>query len=1158
MQQRRRFAGWLLALACACVVLPAFAGAGLPVRHLGIVEGLAQSSGAAIAQDREGFLWLGTQSGLQRYDGYDFVYFHHVPGQADSLSQDDVRAVAAGRDGSIWVATAHGGLDRLKPDRSGFERFHHRANDPGSLASDQLNALLVDRKGYLWIAGNGGVDQFEAGTRFHHYGVGDSHAADSRSFALAQDAEGRLWVGTAAGLLELDASQDKLVRFVPAAGSDAAAVQALAEATVDCIIESHDGRLWLGTTRGVFVLSKERRIEQWLHHDASDPASLASDHVRALLEDSNGTIWIGLYGAGLDRLDPAMRGWKILHERHQQDFPNGLSSDYVLTLFADSGGLVWIGTDGGGFDIYNPRSRAFGTIQHRQGDASSIADDIVWAIDGDGKGDLWMGTQSGLTYLAQHPGDVRQFTFGDGQPAFELQRDVYGALWVGTGGGLFRNHGSGTPFTEVPLAMSGVKPGSERVQQVLGDGHGHIWAATADELLQLDAASGAVLQRYLPGPGAHALPESVTVMCQTADGVLWMGTDHGLRRFDPQHGWFLLPRGGASQRGVLATSDVLSCLGGDAGELWVGTASGLVRFQSRTGFERSYGMADGLPSTTVYSLLRDSAGDIWAGTGRGLVRLDPANGQVWRFDRSDGLANEEFNQQAAFSENGVLYFGGVHGVTKVYPAHLDVGQTKTRVGITSYTIGGRDGEKTVLAVSPAPLRIRYWQDALTFNVAMFDYTAPLENSFRYRLDGFDPVWHVLRDRHNLTYTNLDAGRYTLRVEGIDSNGRSSGNVATLHFRVDPPPWRSAWAWVAYVVGGVLLAMLGLYAFALRIRRRRDLAGEQQRRRMAESLHDVVHAVSRLDDERAIANELMQRLPDLIPHQHAAFYTGAGAAPELIAMRGFAGTSKEALRAWAQTHAALIGELCRDGRASRLDGTSVEVAGVAAGTAFMAIPLNASDDVCRLLLIGRSDGPFRQDELNLAAVLERQVSVVLDKARLIHQLETLAHTDSLTGADNRRWFLQQADAVFERCTRERQSLSLLLLDVDHFKRVNDTHGHAAGDEVLVELVARCRGALRAGDIFGRFGGEEFAVCLPGTTLANALAMAERLRDAIASSAITTSAGDMQVTASFGVASTTPTAGDSLRAMIAGADKSLYAAKREGRDRVRGPLQGGAAG
>lgn len=1162
-QSRGRLADRLLVLwALLAFASSALAASGdLHVRHLGIVQGLAQGSGAAIAQDADGFLWLGTQSGLQRYDGYDFAYYHHEPGRPGSLSQDDVRAVVVGAGGSIWVATGHGGLDRLKPDREGFEHFLHRADDPASIASDQLNALLRDRDGRLWIAGNDGVDLLEAGGRFRHFGVGNSHAADQRSYALAQDSHGRLWVGTGKGLSYIDQAGDALTPFVAAPGSDPVAAKALANATVNCIVQGHDGRLWIGTANGLFVLSADLRVVQWLRHADDDPGSLASNHVRAILEDANGTVWIGTYGGGLDRLEPTMRGWKIIHERHQPDFPDGLSSNYVLSLFTDAGGLVWIGTDGGGFDIYNPRSRAFGAIRHQRDDPLSIADDIVWAIEGDAAGNLWVGTQSGLTYLDKHHADSRQFTFDgshgrgdDAQPAFTLYHDAHGVLWVGTGDGLFRNRGGTTPFVRVPLAPPAGKGSVLRVTQILGAPDDRLWLATGSALLLIDTGDGTVVKHYAPGPGAQALPALVTAMCETGDGALWVGTELGLRRFDPQRGGYALPRSQSAHPGVLATSDVLSCLAVPDGDLWVGTTSGLVRLRPATGYEHTYGMADGLPSATIYALLRDASGELWASTGRGLVRIDPDTGQMRSFDRTDGLANEEFNQLASFDRDGVLYFGGVHGVTMVYPAHLEAGQTKSRVGITRYTISGRDQEMTFRAPARGQLQVRYWQNALTFDVAMFDYAAPLENRFRYRLDGFDSTWHDLKDRHNLTYTNLAPGDYTLRVKGLDANGRPSANVATVAFEVGTPPWLRPWAWLLYVGCGLLVAAFGLHVFAVWIRRRRDLASEQQRRRLAESLHDVVHAISRLDDERAIAFELMQRLPDLIPHQHAACWSGGGgAALELVTMRGFAGASTDALRGWAQAHAALIGDLCRDGRARRLDSVDAAVIGVPVGASFMAIPLNATDDVCRLLLVGRNDRAFRQDELDLAAVLERQVSVVLDKARLIHQLETLARTDSLTGADNRRWFLQQADAVFDRCMRERQTLSLLLLDVDHFKRVNDTHGHAAGDAVLVELVARCRGALRAEDVFGRYGGEEFAVCLPGTTLANALAMAERLREAIGAAGIDTSEGVMRVTASFGVASCMPAPGDSLRAMIAGADKSLYAAKREGRDCVRGPLQ-----
>lgn len=1148
---RRAFRRAFVLLSLCLLLLVAARANALHVKHLGIVQGLAQSSGSAIAQGPDGLLWLGTQSGLQRYDGYSFIYYHHVPGDAASLSQDDVRALVVGADRSVWVATGHGGLNRLKPDRSGFEHFVHDPGNSNSLASEELYALLLDHKNRLWVAGDEGVDRLLPDGTFHHYGVGDAHTHDRRSYALMQDSRGRLWAGTQRGLLYLDPASNALRAFQPAKGSDPAMAKALAGSTVNCLMESRDGRLWVGTTDGLFVLSAgaHRRIEAWLRHDDADPGSLAGDRVRALVEDHNGAIWVGTFGNGLDRLDPTWRGWAFEHFRYDPAHPDGLSNNSVQALFIDATGLVWIGTYGGGFDIYNPRSSAFGAIRHRKGDARSLPDNIVWSIYRDAQGNTWVGTRSGLTRFGKQPHDVSQYVFGDAAQVFVLHGTPDGRLWVGTDAGLYRNDGTGTPFRKLPLTAPEDSKDTLRISQIFDDRQGRLWVAATTALLRLDPANGRVLQRFPSSHDPLGLPASVTTMCQTVDGTLWLGTQHGLRRFDGEHPRFTLPSIQPGHAEVLATSDILSCLAAPDGSLWVGTADGLIRYRPKQKTERVYDIVDGLPSATIYALLRDTSGKIWVSTSRGLARIDPVSGQMRSYSQADGLSNEEFNQLAAFARDGVLYFGGIHGVTEVYPAHLDLGMSKARVGITGYTLSGHDKKQVRLALPNGPLTIRHWQNTLTFNLAVFDYSSPDNNSFRYRLEGFDSTWHKLHGHHSITYTNLDSGQYTLLVKGVDSNGQPSANLASLDLYVQPPPWLSPWAWLIYVVSSLLLIALGLRVFATWIHRRRDLASEQQRRRWAESLHELVHAISQLSDEHAIATELVQRLPGLIPHPYSAYYAGSIHAMELVTMRGFAAIDLMRLQAWMERHADRVAELCRQGQPWCLDDIEPRARHAAGSRQYMALPLNATSGQFHILLIGREGTAFREVEMELANVLARQVRVVLDKAGLIRQLATLAHTDGLTGVSNRGWFVKQADIELQRCRRYAHPLSILLVDVDHFKRVNDTRGHATGDAVLATMVERCRKQLRTNDIIGRYGGEEFAICLPETSLESAMAMAERLRQDIATAEMTTPTGSVNITVSIGAASLSPSSKDSLDTLIARADKALYIAKGDGRNCVR---------
>jgi len=1131
-------------------------------RRLGIAAGLAQGSVQAIAQDPAGYMWFGTQAGLQRYDGYGFVDYRHDPGAPGSLAGDDVDALAVTVDGAVWVGTGHAGLDLLRPGAHVFRHYRHEPHDPGSLAGNAVLCLLIDRTGRLWVGTGEGLDRLQPDGTFRHYRVPDERRNANEIFSLFQDRSGRIWVGTDHGVYVYAPDNDGLERFRPDGGPGRAAARAaLANAPINTFARTSGHRFWIGTEHGLALLSTDGRVEAFFRHRRSEPHSLSDDRVRGVLQDRAGTVWVATYGGGISRFEGRERGFA--NYGHDPADPASLSGNAVFKVFQDATGLVWIGTDGNGLDIYDPQARAFGFFRHNPGDPDSLADDFVWSIyEGSGRA-LWVGTDEGLTrigsarrHYADRRVDFHPAHFQDDDTVNAVAGGAGGALWLGTDYGLFRYPGHGAHFRHYSLEGKGAGPDGGAVNLIFRDRNGRFWVGTLEGLVRFDPGSGRVLNRYRADPGRQgALPApAVTAMCQSAGGGLWVGTVHGLRRFHPGRGRFVAPpaRPRASAR-LLADSNVLACRGTPDGSVWIGTKSGLIRYRPGSGTVTRYTEASGLPSDTIYTILRDAAGDIWTGTGRGLARLTPGTGRIRGYDRADGLSNEEFNQGAAFAgADGTLYFGGVDGVTVVHPQRLGLNRPAPHVAITDISVAGTPVPLTVGGSRRRRLRVNYRQNVLTFRVAVLDFAAPGKNVFRYKLEGFDSSWHALSGRHTITYTNLDPGHYDLRVRGADVDGTWSKHDATLAIRVLPPPWQTWWAWLAYAAAIVVILAAGLRLFALWVRRRRDFASEQRRRRWAEALYDLVQAVSRLEDEPAIAEQLVLRLPGLLEHDCAVFYMEDGRG-ELApaAIRGFPRETREALSEWPRTHAARLEDLRRARVPQRLrpeEAASLE-GRPAATRGYLALPFLAEDGGLRLLVAGRAASDFSDAELELAGALGKQMGVALDKARLIGQLEGLATTDSLTRVYNRRFFMDRAEAEFERSRRYGRSLSVVVLDADNFKSVNDNHGHAVGDDVLRAIVNACRRGLREPDMIGRYGGEEFVMCLPETSAEVALEVAERLRRNVARLRVAAPTGEVAVTVSLGVASSCPDTGV-FQELVQAADRALYEAKRRGRNRVQG--------
>ena len=1150
-------------LLLACLLVPANAadrptfppGSALRFRHIGLEDGLAQSSVLAIAQDAQGYMWFGTQDGLQRYDGYDFQTFRHDAGNMASLADNFVSALAASPDGSLWVGTLGMGLDRLEPGGARFIHYQHDPHDAHSLAGEQISALLLDRAGRLWVGTDQGLERMEGGG-FRHYALPTKLQDGKGVLSLYQDQSGRLWVGGERGLFWYDAAHDAVEAF--RSPDPAPTPGVFTESPVHSIVETSDGLVWIGTGRGVVQLDHNDHVRGFFHHAAGTADSLSSDHAIALLEDAAGDVWVGTFGGGISRYDPATR--RFTNFRYDATDPGGLSGDSIDCMYRDRTGLVWIGTDSNGINVYNPGTRAFGYYRHRQGDPNSLADNVVWSVYEDARAEVWVATGNGITRLDNTRRHYTQYQLGD-RPANQrddasvnvVAGDRSGGLWAGAAYGLYRYEPGSDSFRHYHLVSHGGNPDGDSVSAIFADAAGRLWVGTGDGLVRFDPGTGAV-QRYRHDPNRpDSLPDpAVSAICQSRDGTLWVGTSGGLAGFDGVHDRFRNYHADPHAPDSLSYDAVQACLADSSGGLWVGTSSGLDRMDIARGNFRRYSTVDGLPNNTIYAVLEDGAGGIWVSTDDGLSRLDPRSGSFRNYGISDGLQSIEFDSGAAFAApDGELFFGGVNGLNAFHPDRLHPNEHAPKVAITRFV---RFGKPVELLTPQGPLKqveVEYHENILSFEFTAFDYAAPSMNSFSYRLDGFETGWHTIRGRRAVTYTNLDPGRYTLEVKGANSDGVESIEPASLVIDVLPPAWRTWWAWLLYVTIGFVSLMLALSLYKRAIKREHDLHYEQQRRHWAESLHNLIHSVSLLRDERAVAEQLIDTITNFIHYDHALFFVERDNALMLIASRGIDASRQAYLEHWPGQQRRIVEKL-RQARKPLLlapeDAATLEsVKRAGEPLQYLAVPLFSGTGSFRLLLVAREGRVVDAQQMEIAAAMAKQVSVALDNAQLIKDLENLATTDGLTRLYNRRHFMERAESEFERSRRYQRELSVLLLDADHFKHINDDHGHETGDRVLRVLASTCRQSLRQLDVIGRYGGEEFVVLLPETSAALAAETAERLRREIEQLRVPAPAGEIHVTVSIGVATAGP-ATESVAALINEADRALYEAKRGGRNRV----------
>jgi len=781
-------------------------------------EGPATVGFSSIAQDKEGFLWLGTSAGLARYDGNGFRFYRPPSGPGRPLQDIGIYPVTVGRSGEIWLGTDGQGLLRFSRETEEFVRYRHDAADPASLPDDIV-------------------------------------------LAVQEDPAGRLWVGTRSrGLARLDPATGSFTR-VPL-GPDADEIWD--------VLADHQGRIWVGTLgAGLFRIDPQTGEAIHFRHDEGDPGSLGGDSVWTVFEDGGGTVWVGTKNGGLNRLDPGQNGFVRFYG--DDDAPRDLASQTITAIGEDSAGRLWLGTVSDGVRVLDRRTGEYAAFRHDPQDPESPGDDNVTSIARDASGLIWIGTVRGglnkclagrakFELYKRNPSDPRSLGRSDVRA---LWADGQERLWIGSKGGL---EGIDRTTREIrrfspdpPLAAN---PGAHSILAIRGDAEGRIWLGTESGGLARWDPDTTRLARYRHDPRDPNSLSNDRVNAVWPDagrpGVLWVGTHRGLNRFelranrwtrflhDPQDAASLCnnivtalaedeagrlwvgTRGGLSRLdkatgrcesfvtrledppGAGISDNIVNCIHVDgAGIVWTGTNGGLNRFDPAERAWQVFAQKDGLAGEVVCGIQEDASGALWVSTNRGLSRLDRGNGALKSYGAWDSLQGGAFNPGACAKDAaGLMFFGGSNGLSAFDPAGAGKNPFVPPVAWTAFS---RDNVEVRLSRPLSTLRslsLSHRSPLVTLEFAALDFAAPEMNSFAFRLEPRDAEWISIVPEHKISLAGLGAGAYTLRVKAANPDGVWNEEGIAIGIEVAPPVWRTWWFLLiaaAFVGSGAVLA-----------------------------------------------------------------------------------------------------------------------------------------------------------------------------------------------------------------------------------------------------------------------------------------------------------------------------------------------------------------
>ena len=784
----------------------------------------------SIAQDKAGYVWVGGRNGVARYDGYRFHHYRNNPDDPNSLSNNVVRDLYEDSYGELWFATESGGVMRFNRSQNNFHIYRPEASNTKSLSSLIIWKIYEDSQNNLWIAGRDGLSLYNRDkNNFTRY-LTDTAIADFPIVDIKEYQPGKYIIATElGGLFVWDKNINILDRYVVNPSDPTA----LPHMLVRSIHIDKKGRVWVGSELGLSLFDVQAGTFTTIDISRFKLDRLTLP-VLEIYEDSNGVFWLCTDGGGLLYFEPDTR--EMGQYLHSSISDSALISPYPRTVYEDVNGDLWIGSFPKGINFFDKSNTFFNTYRNFAKDAAGAFSNDVWSFFEEENGDIWLGVDNaGLLYFDRKKNTISREYNGfklDGSystaAVLTIHKDSRGFLWVGTWGkGLYRiNLKNNEVRNYYPEGNNFKSISFENIWSIKEDSYGNLWIATNGGGVNRYNYEDDTFTRYLPAANDPHSIQNTHVWSIYVDkkNRVWFGTLSGADVYIPQIDGFRHYRYDPDDENGLSHNWVTGFLEDTKGRMWLATAGGGVNLLNwdRQSFTHIRS-ADGLADDAVYGVLEDELGSLWFSTRGGLTYYNPETQSYKTYTSKNWLQDEQFHIGSYHKlKSGELLFGGVNGFTLFDPKEIARNSYAAPVQLTELKIFGEtvapgngrvkiDKDISVLE----NLTLNYDQNMISLTFSSLNYRVYSENTYLYRLKGFDDEWIGPTTNNNVTYTNLNAGSYEFQVRSFNNDGVRSENIRSLKVNILPVPWKSWWAYSLYSI-----SVLSVFLFIIYFQRRK--------------------------------------------------------------------------------------------------------------------------------------------------------------------------------------------------------------------------------------------------------------------------------------------------------------------------------------------------
>ncbi len=778
-------------------------------------------------KDNRGFLWVGTQDGLNRYDGYDFKIFKHKPSNTNSLSHNYINDIIESQNGSIWIATNYG-LNRYNPVNGNFQVFLADSTR-NSIPENGIFSLFQDDKGLIWIKTMHYLTCFnpekEKFTSYQHFADDFNYYEGNNNFSILQDQQGKLWIGTKDGLNYFDQDIKDFRRY----HHNASDAHSLSNSNIQEVYEDQDETLWIGTASGLNKYN--RNSGDFSHYYVDDEnKNLAVNSIKDICIDEEGLFWVGT-DAGLYLFNPDEGSFESPADLLND--PSRLTDIQIYEIRNFNSKILWVATLQGLVKLQK-NLRDFRLYKDADGNEPLFADKLIASVYKDQSNRVWIGTwNNGLYRLDRKTYRINRFTrehpFIHGNDVHALFADSQDRLWIGTDQGVSWYDLKKGTFHSLETSGSEYIFNNNRVYSIDEDHSGRIWFGTRNGLHIYNG--GDLKSYYGNGSDTTSLTSGhiYDLMIDSKD-TLWIATNKGMNKFmGPDKGFKQFKRQSLACSNCLVSNEVLCLHEGSSGYIWIGTVGGLNRFNPHNETFKTYTEQDGLFNNLIYAILEDENGNLWLSSNMGITQFDPDSETFLNFDIYDGLQDYEFNHLAAYrADNGEMFFGGISGLNSFFPDSISRYTQVPNIEITSVEVITNKEEKIHNLVATDSVQISYKNNLVTIEFSSLDLMQPSQNKYAYKLEGIDDKWVDIGTRRYATFSNLPPGEYVFRVKGSNNDSIWNEKGASLYIRVKTPFWQEDLAFVIYGVLGLSMVILIIHWRTLRLRKSNQQLKERER------------------------------------------------------------------------------------------------------------------------------------------------------------------------------------------------------------------------------------------------------------------------------------------------------------------------------------------